>query len=533
MRLGNQDNLPESMKNPAKNKFYFLPLLLGIIGLFFHINRNYKDSMIVALLFIMTGLAIVIYLNQTPYQPRERDYSYAGSFYAFTIWIGLGVMALWEWLPKKLNQVATSAAVTVLCLLAVPTVMGTQGWADHNRAGKTACRDFAMNYLSSCAPNAILITNGDNDTFPLWYAQEVEGFRTDVRVVNYMLSSGEWYIHQLKRKIYDSEPVPLTLPAEKYNKGINEYIPFYDMKIEGYTTLKEIITFINSEDENTKLPLQSGKKISYLPTKNLSLPVDSAACVNNGIVPRELAGKIVKSIDWKMKRTYLFKNDLMMMDFLATNNWKRPLYFANPGTIDDVFEFDKYLHLEGFVYKFMPVIANNYIQGMGGISVAESNYEILMNKCKWGNLADPKVTVDVESYRNSMIPKNNFLRTAQLLVDNGKKEKATKLLDRCLEVFPNEKISYDMYMLPFVEVYYRADAKKQGTTLGNKLADIFEGNLKYYASLSPKFSSYYNKDQEQAVMVLRRLEQLAREYKQDELSKRIGGFFASNPQFGN
>ncbi len=529
-RLGDQSNLPSSMSNPAKNKFYMLPLILGMIGLLYHINRNYKDSIIVGLLFVMTGLAIVVYLNQTPYQPRERDYSYAGSFMAFTIWIGLGVMALWEMLRKKVNPAITAAVITFVCLLLVPGIMAREGWDDHNRSGKYACRDFAANYLNSCAPNAILITNGDNDTFPLWYAQEVEGIRTDIRVVNYMLASGDWYIHQLQRKIYDAQPMPMTLSPDKYMKGINEYIPFYDMKVEGYTNIKEIVDFINSDDERTKLPLQSGRKLSFVPTKNFRLVVDSVACIKNGIVPPELAGKMVPVIEWKMKKNYLFKNDLMLLDFLATSNWTRPLYFANPGSVDDVFDFGPYLHLEGFVYRFMPVPAGNYINGMGGITQSAQNYDILMNKCAWGNLNSPAVTIDRESSRNSIIPKNNFLRLAQLLVDENKMDSAIKVLDRCQEVFPHSKISYDLYMLPFGEVYYKAGAKEKSAEIMRTLFKVYSENAKYYASQKPKIARLYAKDQEQAMMVLRRLEQMAGEYKQDAVGNEIKAFFAANPQ---
>ncbi|MHC1708695.1 MAG: DUF2723 domain-containing protein [Bacteroidales bacterium] len=528
-RLGTQSNLPASMSNPAKNKFYFLPLILGIIGLLYHIKKHSKDSFVVGLLFVMTGIAIVVYLNQTPYQPRERDYSYAGSFYAFSIWIGLGILALWDSLSsrlKKVNGGIIAAAVTVGCLLLVPGIMAQQGWDDHNRSGKYACRDFASNYLNSCAPNAILITNGDNDTFPLWYAQEVEGIRTDVRVVNFMLASGDWYIHQLSTKIYKSEALPFTLPPSKYDKGINEYVPFYDKQIEGYVELKQLIDFINSNDEQTKLALQNGRKISYLPTKNMVLKVDSANVMASGAVPAELAGKMVKTIEWTMKKNYLFKNELMLLDFLATNNWKRPLYFANPGTVEDFMEIDQYCHLDGFVYKFIPVVAEDLISGLGGLSLSEPSYDILMNRCKWGELNNPKVTVDRESYRNSMIPKNNFLRVAQRLVSENKKDQAIKLLDRCQEVFPNEKIHYDYYMLPYVEVYFNAGGISQGTKLLEQLSQILQEDITYYNSLKPKFATYYEKEKQTNISVLRRLSQIATTNKQDAAAKKIETFLA-------
>ncbi len=271
LSLGPQDNLPDSTKNPAHNKFYMLPFLLGLMGLFFHLNSSKKDTLIVALLFIMTGLAITVYLNQYPYQPRERDYAYASSFYAFAIWIGLGVLALFDMLRKKLDPKIAAIAVTALSLLLVPAIMAKEGWNDHNRSGKYATRDFAANYLNSCEPNAILFTNGDNDTFPLWYAQEVEGIRTDVRVVNFMLASGHWYVHQMMNKAYESDPLPFTLSYDQYQNGVNNAVVFYNTNLQGNAELNQVIDFIASENERTKLTLTSGEKINFSPTKKFKV----------------------------------------------------------------------------------------------------------------------------------------------------------------------------------------------------------------------------------------------------------------------
>jgi len=527
-RLGDQTNLPQSMKNPANNKFYFLPLILGLLGMYFHFRKHYTGAIVVALMFIMTGLAIVVYLNQYPFQPRERDYAYAGSFYAFAMWIGFGVYFLFD-LLRRINEKAVAIGVTAICLVLVPGVMAKDGWKDHDRSGKYACRDFAADYLNSCAPNAILITNGDNDTFPLWYAQEVEHIRTDVRVVNYMLASGEWYVHQLGRKIYTSDPLPFTLTPEQYNKGVNEMIPFYEMSKERLA-LKDVIDFIASDDERAKLPLQSGEKIHFLPSKHLSLPVDSAYMVNNGLIPKYMAGSMVKSVDWDVKSNYLYKNDLMFLDFLATNNWKRPVYFATPSSVSDVLDVEKYCHQEGFVSRFLPVLAKGYVEGLGGVD-AEGSYDILMNKCKWGNLADPKVYVDRESYRNSMIPKQNFIRLAIQLLDEGKKEKAVKAIDCCLEAFPNNKITFDYYMMQFAEIYYKCGATAKGNKLAETLADIYEENLDYYSSLAPEFAANYQSDAEQAMAVLNRLSSLARENKQEPVAKKIDKFMEMKSKF--
>ncbi|NTW23502.1 MAG: DUF2723 domain-containing protein [Lentimicrobium sp.] len=515
-RLGKQTDLPQSMQSPAQNKYYLLPLILGVIGMLFHFNRNYKDGVVVALLFFMTGIAIVLYLNQTPFQPRERDYAYAGSFYAFAIWIGLGVMSLYEFLSKKVSPVVSASAVTLACVALVPGIMAAENWDDHNRSNKYAARDFASNYLNSCDPNAILITNGDNDTFPLWYAQEVEGLRTDVRVVNYMLSSGDWYVHQLARKIYDSEPLRFKLTPEQYNKGVNDFIPFVDRAGGIQIELKELIDFIADESERSKVELQSGESINYFPTRKVRLTVDSLKALKSGIVPAYMADRIVPVVEWEIKSNYLYKNDLMLLDFLGSNNWERPLYFASPSSVSKVLGIDKYCHQTGVVYKFIPVLADDYIPGLGGVDT-EASYDILMNKCKWGNLNQPGVYVDPESYRNSMMHKQNYMRLAQALAGKGKKTEAIAVADRCVQEFPNEKMTFDFYMLPLAEVYYQSDATVKGNDFVRTVAGIYIENLNYYNSVSPEFSSYYEEDKMQAYAVMSRIFEYGRTYDQKAL----------------
>ena len=521
-RLGDQSDLPSSRENPANNKFYFLPLILGLIGLFYHLNTDKKNSLVVFLLFFMTGVAITIYLNQYPYQPRERDYAYTGSFYAFSIWIGLGVLSIYNALSKKVkNDKLIAIATTAVCLILVPGVLANDGWDDHNRSSKYAARDFAINYLNSCEPNAILITNGDNDTFPLWYAQEVEGVRTDVRVVNYMLASGYWYVHQLDNKVYDSERLPFTLTPEQYNKGVNEYIPYINRNVKDHIEVKDLINFIANEDDRTKWPLQNGEMINYLPTKNLKITIDSAACVENGFVPEKLAGQIVPEIKWKVRQNALYKNDLMFLDFLSSNNWERPIYFANPSSMSKVFDVDEYCHMEGFVYRFMPVRAKEFIQGIGGVSTDES-YDILMNKSKYGNFDDLSVVVDRESARNARMPKQNFIRLAQGLLNEGKKDSTIAVLDTCLIYFPHEQFTYDVLMIPFAEVYYRAGATEKANEIINILTDVYSDNLRYYLSLDAEFvDKHYAEQIQQAFGVMQGLGKIAKDYGQKDLGKSI------------
>ncbi len=535
IRLGDQSDLPISAKNPAHNKFYFLPLLLGLIGFFFQLNSSKRDTWVVTLLFLMTGLAIVIYLNQYPMQPRERDYAYAGSFYAFAIWIGLGVLAIFESLRKYIHNkdAAIAVGVTILTFGLVPGIMGQQGWDDHNRAGKYATRDFAFNYLKGCDKNSVLITYGDNDTFPLWYAQEVEGYHTDVRVLNHMLASGYWYAQQMFNKVYDSDPLPLTLSYDQYENGVNNYIPIIQHpSLEGeYTELKDLINFVASDDPRTMYQIRPDQSINYFPTRKIRLTVDSAKCVENGIVPVELADQIVPYIDWTISQKTLYKNDLLVLDFLATNDWSRALYTANPSSLSGFLDVDQYFHQQGMVYKFMPVKAKNYYKGVGGVD-PQKTYDLFIHT-DWGNLNDPKVTVDRESYRNTRLPKQNYLRAAQTFLQEGDTIKAVQLMDTCQYYFPDNKITYDMMMMPFAELYYEANATVKANLLTNRLIDIYADDLRYYFSLRPDLSQvYYKQDEQRALYIINHMGQLSRTYGQEDIAKRadeIVNTYSINP----
>jgi len=519
IRLGDQRNLPESMKNPARARFFFLPLLLGLAGLFWHLKRNAQDSWVVFMLFLLTGIAIVVYLNQTPYQPRERDYAYAGSFYAFAIWIGLGVIWLYEQLSKALgNKTQTVVAATVVGLV-VPTIMASEGWEGHDRSGRYAARDFAKTYMTGCAPNAIIFTNGDNDTFPLWYVQEVENYRTDMRVVNYMLASGDWYVHQMAKKVYESERLPLTLTPEQYNKGVNEYIPVLE-RIQGPIELREAIQFIADERDQTKVPLQSGERINYLPSRRLKITIDKDAVIRSGAVPESMRNMIVDEIVWEVKQNGLYKNDLMLLDLLATNNWQRPIYFANPNSVSKVLDADKYCHMEGVVFRFLPVLAPEYYRNMGGVN-AEVSFDVLVNQASWGNLHKDKVTVDRESYRNSALAKQSYMRTAQALINLNRKDSAIRVLDKSLEFFPHHKITFDFYMLPWVDLYFDAGAPDKAISMMRTLANRYLDDLEYYSRLSPRFSTYYERQSQEALAVVQRLSDIARQKNLSDFSKEL------------
>jgi len=519
-RLGNQTDLPASMENPARTRFYFLPLLLGLLGFLFHLSKSKKDTWVVFLLFFMTGIAIIIYLNQTPLQPRERDYAYAGSFYAFAIWIGFGVLAIYDALKDKIkNKTVIALAITLASLVLVPGIMAKEGWKSHDRSGKYAARDFARMYLESCEPNAILFTNGDNDTFPLWYVQEVEGIRTDVRVVNFMLASGDWYVDQMFRKVYESDPLPLSNSRKFYAKGSQNYMPVFE-RVEGTVELKDLVNFVGSDDTRTQINYE-GEWINYVPARKLELTVDKAAVLESGTVAPEDSAQIVDKISWQISQGYLYRNDLMLLDLIATNNWERPIYFANPSSVSKVLNIDKYCHLEGIVYRFKPTVAKDYIKRVGGVN-PERTYEILMaDDVRWGRLNEPDVTVDRESDRNSNMIKQDYLRLAQAMVNEKKNDSAVAVLDRGIYFFPDNKIHFDYFMIPWADMYYKAGAVEKGNDLVNLLYNRYKEDLDYYTSLDKKFMQFYTDDIQESFAVLQRLSELAKENNQNDLSDEI------------
>lgn len=521
-RLGDQSNLPRSMQSPANTKYYFLPLLLGIIGLLYQVKYDPKNCWVVFLLFFMTGIAIIIYLNQTPYQPRERDYSYAGAFYAFTIWMGFGVLGIINGLRQVVkNQKVVMTVATAACLF-VPILMAAQGWEGHNRSGKTSALDWGKNYLTGLPENAVIFTRGDNDTFPLWYVQEVEGYRTDVRVCNFMLSSGYWYVHQMGRKIYKSERMPLSLTPEQYDNGIHEQV-YIESVFDGPVELRDVIDFIRSDNPRTKATDGSGKRVDYMPARNLKITVDKEKVVANGIVPESMKDKIVDEIVWTIpdKVQYLTKNELMLLDFMATNNWERCVYFTSLNDISNILGIDRYLHQEGLSHRFMPVPAPEYHSGAGGVSI-DGSYELLVNNTRWGHLNDPDVTIDPESSRNVPYIKMSYMRLAQALVNRYRYDEAITVMDKCQYFFPDEKIPYGFYYEGyFPELYYKAGAMEKGDAVLMKIAANAADNLRYYKSLKPKFAEYYKDDIHDDLSLINTMADTAKRYKRYDIQQEL------------
>lgn len=528
-RLGEGANKPSNANNPGSTAFFFLPFILGIIGLIYHYQAHRKDAWIITVLFLMTGVAIVVYINQHALQPRERDYSYAASFMAFCIWIGLGVYAIYDWMeayvkdPNKRKQVAV--AVSAVTLLLVPGIMLASGWELHSRSKKTSALDWAKVYLNSCAPNAVIFANGDNDTFPLWYAQEVEGIRTDVRVVNYMLSGGAWYCHQMGRKVYESEKLPLTLKMSDYDRGTNDQLFVQPKAQDRHVELSAVMKFVASDDARTFVELNDGKKIKIFPSRNLKMKIDKAAALSSGTVPPEMANRMVDEFVWNVKGQSIIKNELLLLDFLAANNWERPIYFINPASVREVFPLDKYMHREGMAFRLRPYEALDRREGMGGIDVDRSKEVLLGEDVKWGNLNDEDVVVDRESVRNSFYVKEAYRHLASGMVKSSRPAEAVEALDKYLEFFPGDKIPYDQYMINYVQIYYEAGAFEKGNKLSEAISNLYLNDLIWFQNLSPELSMASQYDQELAVNVLQNLVVIAQQNGQiqwaDDLHKKI------------
>ena len=501
-----QDNLPSDVvNNKARNTYYFLPLLLGLIGLFFLFNRDKKLFWTMLVFFLFTGIAIQVYTNVRPFEPRERDYSLVGSFYVFALWIGFGVFAIYEKLSRFSKTSLLAPIVSIVCLVAVPGILISQNWDDHDRSKRETAHAMAIQYLESCDPNAIIFTIGDNDTFPLWYAQEIEGIRRDVRVVCTSLFNVDWYIDQMKRKAYESAPIPSSLSHDQYKYGTRDYI-IKEVVTEDTLSLNQFLGFITSDDERTKYKhvLQqqgydtSGQRnqdlnANYLPTENVRIPVDKETVLKNGIVKAKDSSLIVPYIDIKIKGAALYKNRLMMLDIIANNNWERPIYFTGGAFGDEDYIWMKdYLQLDGLVYKLVPIktaVAENNPFDMGRIDT-DKMYE-MVTSWDWGNNGDPDMYHDVETRKNSVTYRGNLARLIEALIQEGKLEKAEDIADLAMAKMPVDMFGFYTLLEPYIGAYYELEATDKARGLYMEVSRKYQESLTYYSTLTERNQSKY------------------------------------------
>jgi len=522
--IGSTKKMPDEIKDhPSRNRYYLLPLLLGILGILAQSGKK-KDFSVVAVLFVLTGIAIVVYLNQTPLQPRERDYAYAGSFYAFAIWIGLGVYGILDLLGRKFQNTPFAILASVLCLF-VPILMANENWDDHDRSGRYLARDIAYNYLNSCEPNAILFTGGDNDTFPLWYAQEVEGIRTDVRVVNLMLLNMDWYIDQMKRKAYESDALPLTMPSEKYRNGTRDAIPVYERSNQVFDA-NDILEVMLSDLKSTKLPSQSGVLMDYVPARNFYIPVDPTVVLANGTVDSVNASRIVDSIKGRINGGYLTKSNLAVLDIIRNNNWQRPVYYVATNQSDELGLSD-YLQLDGFAYRLVPISTPRGSDYDRGRIDSEIMYNNLMNKFKYGRMNENDVFLDNFHRRTLQVVRlrHRFVQLANLLASEGDNQRAEEVLDRIVELTPHDKVPYDMFMPGIADGYYSLAKFEKGSEIVEKLIDISDSHLEYYGTFNKKQKGRIEEEVTYHLRILANLSQMCRQYNQTDLAIKAQDLF--------
>ena len=503
MRVGPQDNMHNDIvNNNGHNKYYMLPLILGIIGILFQLLKKEKQGSqsfwITFMLFFMTGIAIVLYLNQTPFQPRERDYAYAGSFYAFCIWIGIGVAGLAKAFEKaKLSPLAASIAASLLCVL-VPVQMASQAWDDHDCSNRYIARDFGRNYLESCEPNAIIFTQGDNDTFPLWYVQEVEGFRTDVRVCNTSYLQTDWYVDQMKRQAYNSEPLPISWGPEDYAYGKRSVV-YLTAQSAQTVSLGAALTYMKSDDPRSKQ--SSGNNTVYLfPYTNLALIIDSAKVANTGTVNPEYRPFIEKQLNINLEgRPYLTLVDIISMDMINTNNWERPIYYAITVPPSTYRHAEDYMQKTGLTYQVVPFKTS----GSDMLVNTTKMYDNVMNKFKWGGIEKPGVYLDETAMNQCRIQRTSvFADLALSLIKEGMNDKALQVLDKCVEVFPEENVPYDGTVYNIAALYYDLGEKEKAKQVAKKMIDRSITNVDWMLRLKPSQRATINSLLEREISML-------------------------------
>lgn len=529
--LGPQNNMPESMHNKAHNTYYLLPLILGLIGLFYHFKKSKEDAIVIMTLFLFTGAFIVLYLNFPAHQPRERDYAYVGSFQTFMIWIGLGALAIIDFLGKRMNK-ATAMGVTAVATLSVPLLMGSQNWDDHNRSNRYTAVDFASNYLESCPKNAILFTNGDNDTYPLWYAQNVEAIRTDVRVINLSLLNTDWYADGLKRQAYESAPVPFSLTPDKYVQGTRDVVYYYEnpqveqtygINKNDYYPLKNIINFIaDDKDPMAKIQSQGGESYNYYPTKKFYVPVNKEQAIKAGAVHPKDAAYVVDSIKFEIGSSALMKADLITLDIVASTDWTRPICFAITTGSDVYLNMQNYFQINGLVYQLVPILNNQPNDGTMGRLNTDIMYENLMNKFKWGNMDKQGIYLDETILRQTKNLRNLFYRLAIKLVEEGDSAKAVKVLDKCLQVMPKENVPYDVFVVRLSEAYYAAGAPEKANALIREVAKLTTEKYDYFKSFRKAGKAgLVQSELQESEQIFGYCQQIAEMHKQDALSKEL------------
>lgn len=513
-RLGDQSKMPDSLKeNKAHTTLFMLPFILGLLGLAFQWKKDRKNAAVVFILYFFTGIAIILYLNQAGPQPRERDYSYVGSFYAFSIWIGLGVLYVYELLKKKLKPIQSSVIAGGVCLVAVPLLMACQEWGAHDRSKKTLARDFAVDYLNSCAPNAILFTAADNDTYPLWYAQEVENIRPDVRVIVTTLLGTDWMIDQLRRKINKSDPIAISWPHDKYVGDNRDYVPFYDqggiVSKDSTMNLNDAMAFMANNSD--RLVTQGGDSLNYFPTHKFYIPVDKELVLSNGTVDPKDSSRIEDRLNITVPGNTLYKNDLMMLNIIAANKWKRPIYFTQPQGLG----LNSFLQNEGMTYRLEPLKQQNP-NGTDGVNI-EAAYKNQMSNFYFGGAQYPNIYFDENSRRSLIAMRQAFSTTGNTLALLGEKDSAVKVLNYGYKMMNPTSFRYgmvsagnmqDITSLQYAYSCYLAGDIEKADVIADEVITDCRQQVEYYNSLPDSDAGYFQRDLQTAEGIIKELQDM-------------------------
>ena len=526
--LGDQGDLPPFLaENKGHNKYYLLPLLLGLLGIEWLLSSKQRGKQafwVTLILFFMTGIAIVLYLNQGPSEPRERDYAYAGSFYAFAIWIGFGVAGLAQILSRlRLNKMV-AAAVASLLALAVPTVMACENWDDHDRSDRYVARDFGLNYFNSCAPNAIIFTNGDNDTFPLWYTQETEQNEVslDKRVCNLSYLQTDWYIDQMRRPAYQSEPLPINWQRKTYVEGKRGVAYLFDLTGGEPLDLKLALDFLASDDPKTKIDPTTGSGYrEFLPAKKFRVPVNVDNLIKQGAITEEQRDDVLDEmiIDLSSSR-YVTKAELMILNMLANNDWQRPIYYAVTVGSEMYLGLEKYFQLEGLAFRIVPLKSG----GEEGTVATDKMYDNMMHKFKFGNVSHPGIYLDENVLRMCSAHRQMFDRLIEALISEGKNEQALAALDYCMEQLPSYNIPHSYTSAAFAEYYYKLGANDKGRQLAMEIGDRSVANLQWIESLDSRKRATVMGDIMRNLAALQRVLYMGTDYDHEVSTKYFAAF---------
>ncbi|MFD0965221.1 glycosyltransferase family 117 protein [Pseudofulvibacter geojedonensis] len=481
-----QENLPQDqLNNKARNTYYFVPFILGIIGFIFLVKRDKKLFWTLLVFFVFTGLAIQIYTNIKPFEPRERDYVVVGSFYVFAIWIGFSFISIYQGFKNRFKTKKLAFVIPLSCLIITPILLANQNWDDHNRTGRQTALVMAKSYLDSCDENAILFTSGDIDTYPLWYLQEVEKYRTDVKVIVTTYLSTDWYIDQMKRKTFTSDPIPSQLTHNKYTWGSRDLVYFQE-RTEDSLDIKTFMNFISLDSDEVKVEMENGQKHNVFPTQNIRIPVNKEYVLKNGLVKAKYSDKIVSEIPLKINSQVLGKQQIIMLDILANNNWERPIYFSGlSNDSSDYIWLEDYLQFNGMTYQLVPIKTsvkeNNYEKGFID---AESAYKNVI-KWEWGGSNNETIYLDPITRRNSIRYRDSMGRITKQLIKDKKITQAENILDLSIEKMPIGKFQYYSLAIPYINQYYQIGKPEKAVATYKAITNLYKDHLQYYLSLSP------------------------------------------------